>query len=172
MDKHEILSGHRIVVFAVLLNSQQIQIFGIGLLSWNYTINADAENAQFVTFSPDCHKIAVGTGSSLSCWDIASQSSLYIINLPHNLRHISFSKDGKFITTNMGIVDNSTRRLELPRPRGLGDRLHLSGSWICCDKKQAIWLPPDYRPESWGFYDSTIVMGQKSGRVVFLDLDL
>lgn len=77
------------------------------------------------------------------------------------------------IETDQGTLDITTRGPSIqPISRTLADKVSLADVWLYCDDRNLIWLPPDYRSQVWDVCDSTIVMGQYSGRIFFLNLGI
>lgn len=46
--------------------------------------------------------------------------------------------------------------------------LSITEEWIIKDGKYLLWLPKDYRTTSVAIHGNTLVLGLKSGRVIFL----
>ncbi|CAG8176592.1 unnamed protein product [Penicillium salamii] len=160
------------LTLAVTYQTGQVRVFDVAQLTWKHTFEVEVAKTRLISFSPDGQTIALGSASgSVSFRDTESGICQSTLELGSPLRYLSYSEDGKFLETNQGRMEIDSRDPELQQQaRTFADKVSLGDSWISCDDQKLVWLPPDYRSEVWEICDSTIVMGQHTGRIVFLEL--
>ncbi|KAK4232899.1 WD40-repeat-containing domain protein, partial [Achaetomium macrosporum] len=84
---------------------------------------------------------------------------------------VAFSPDGKTLATNYGSLRLSSTSVSPDRK--FQDRaLFVDGEWMTLDGKGVLWLPNDYRATSAALYESTVVLGHRSGGLTFLRFSL
>ena len=50
--------------------------------------------------------------------------------------------------------------------------LSVSGEWVRWREDNILWLPVEYRPSCWATKDNILALGQRSGRVTFIEFNL
>ncbi|CAG8381999.1 unnamed protein product [Penicillium salamii] len=160
------------LALAVTFQNDQVRVFDVTQLTWKHTFEVEDANTRLISFSPDGQIIALGSAGESICFrDTESGICQSTLDLDSRLEYLSYSEDGKFLETNQGRIEIDSREPKLQRQsRTFADKVSLADSWISCDDQKIVWLPPDYRSEVWEICDSTIVMGQHTGRIVFLEL--
>ncbi|CAG8226579.1 unnamed protein product [Penicillium salamii] len=157
---------------AVTYQNGRVRVFDVTQLTWKHTFEVEVAKTRLISFSPDGQIIALGSASgSVSFRDTEFGICQSTLELGSPLKYLLYSEDGKFLETNQGRMEIDSRDPELQQQaRTFADKVSLGDSWISCDDQKLVWLPPDYRSEVWEICGSTIVMGQHTGRIVFLEL--
>ena len=110
------------------------------------TLKGHSDRVQSVAFSPDSQRLVSGSyDDTIRIWDTASGRCLQTLR-GHN-----------------GSANSVAFSLDDPGRHGYG--LGLDESWITCNNRNVLWLPPDYRPSCSAVQGRMISIGCVSGRV-------
>ena len=116
--------------------------------NWNaclQTLEGHNGSVQSVAFSPDGQRLASGSYKTVKIWDAASGQCLQTLEGHHGSASSVFSLDdlGK-CSYNLG--EDKT--------------------WILCNGRNVLWLPPEYRPSCSAVQGRMISIGCSSGQVL------
>ncbi|KAJ5697203.1 hypothetical protein N7488_010887, partial [Penicillium malachiteum] len=106
-------------------------------------------------------------GGIITLWNIATGALKQTLPLREGLKNISFSPDGMYLTSSVGVLhvqsqfDNSIRHSPQTRREIFID----NENWIWRNKQKAVWLPPEFRPTCSAAHGSTLALGHYSGNV-------
>ncbi|GAB1312028.1 Beta transducin-like protein HET-E2C [Madurella fahalii] len=103
-----------------------------------------------VAFSPDGQRLASDScnDNTIKIWDPTSGECLQMLKgHPDSVRSVAFSVD------NLGMYGYS-----------LGE----DQTWIICNGRNVLWLPPEYRPNCSAVHRQMISIGCRSGRVFII----
>ncbi|KAK1777152.1 hypothetical protein QBC45DRAFT_311535, partial [Copromyces sp. CBS 386.78] len=102
-------------------------------------------------------------------WDPASGQCFVTINIGISVAHALFDPTGRYLTTDAGCIEVTTATTENAiRLNGLvaqGYGVGQDESWITCNGKNVLWLPPEYRPRCSAVQELMVSVGCSSGRV-------
>ena len=133
------------------------------------TLEGHSSSASPVAFSPDGSRIASGSGDgTVRIGDAKSGNKVRKLNSHRDQIDLGLGKscDNPHQDTSEK-NDKNTGSVEILGLRG-------KGSWVTWHGRNAVWLPPDYRPGVLDVSDdgSAIVIGCCSGRVVIMRMSL
>ncbi|KAF5604349.1 vegetatible incompatibility het-e-1 [Fusarium pseudocircinatum] len=139
-------------------------------------VEGDGPGISSLAFSMDSQYLASGSyDGEVSIWDLEHCICLQRINAGKTLYRLSFhSYTNSQLYTDIGILD-----LNVPRPESIGvtaspvsdrlsHRISIEGEWVVKHGENALWLPPNYRPDKSAVLESTMAAGYRSGRVLIM----
>jgi hypothetical protein len=111
---------------------------------------------------------------TVKIWDVTTNACIATIDLSRWIENMSFDNTGSHLNTDIGAIDlNASSALNTvvagtlhQKPQLLGYGLSVDNSWITCNSKNVLWLPPEYRPSASAVEASIVVIGCSSGRVL------
>ena len=134
------------------------------------TLEGHGRAVGSVTFSPDGHRLASGSyDNTIKIWNSASGLCFVIIDVGIPVAHALFDPTGCYLITDAGRIEVATATTEnairLNDPVAQGYGIGQDKSWITCNGKNVLWLPPEYRPSSSAVQELMVSVGCSSGRV-------
>ncbi|KAK0731983.1 HET-R [Lasiosphaeris hirsuta] len=156
------------------------------------TLEGHRDSVWSVTFSPDGQRLASGSGdNTIKIWDTTSGQCLQTLEGHRDwVRSVTYSPDGQRLAS--GSVDNTIKiwdtasgqclqtleghRNSVPSvafsPDNPGRHRYSLGrdqTWIICNGRNLIWLPPEYRPSCSAVQGRMVSIGCTSGQVFTVD---
>ncbi|KAK5662998.1 hypothetical protein OQA88_6412 [Cercophora sp. LCS_1] len=158
---------------------------------WNaclQTLEGHSNWVKSVAFSPDGQQLASGSGdTTVKLWDPASGECVQTLKgHSGSVNSVAFSPDGQQLAS--GSYDTTVKLWDpasgecvqtfeghsssvnsvassLDNLGGYRYGLGKDGTWIICNRRNALWLPPEYRPFCSAVQGRMISIGCSSGRV-------
>ncbi|KAK4448347.1 hypothetical protein QBC34DRAFT_112805 [Podospora aff. communis PSN243] len=125
-----------------------------------------------VAFSADGRRLASGSGDrTIKIWDAASGQCLQTHNVSTPVTYVSFDDTGHYLITDVGRISIAAAITEsLTQPPTVKQEYSLGQdeSWITCNGKNVLWLPPECRPSCSAVIGRMISIGCSSGRVLII----
>ena len=173
---NSVVFSHDSALLASASDDDTVKIWDVSNRTCVATLEGHRLFVSSVVFSHDSARLASASGdSTVKIWDSTTHECLATIDVPRVVYNMSFNDIGSYLNTDIGAIDiNSSSPLNMAPtasvhqlPQFLGYGLNTDWSWIVCDSKNVLWLPPDYRPSDLALEASTVVIGCPSGRVLF-----
>ncbi|KAI4270848.1 MAG: hypothetical protein L6R35_006581 [Caloplaca aegaea] len=103
----------------------------------------------------------------IKLWSTKTLQSTHVIHAHHNISRLSFTPDGTFLDTNIGLLQIAEPEVEsFADSRSVWRR---DGEWMMEGSRKMLWLPHDWRPLAWMHYNGVFVFKKPLG-FGFLDL--
>lgn len=146
-----------------------------------WTVKRNAVLNTFLCWSQDGKWLVSASLKKIKLWDIATGQCILVLDAGQHAGKIRFSESNpNLLHTSIGSFDlglllttdvsGTTRVVTSPRPKGYGfsaDRV-----WVTLNGENSLWLPPDYRPESFEqaeVHGNTVVIGCVTGQILMLN---
>jgi WD40 repeat protein len=144
------------------------------------TLEGHSNLVNSVAFSPGSTRLASASyDKTVKIWDASSGACLQTLRVGKRLENVSFDSTGSFLHTAIGNIALQSSEgpsivdvTEPERPLYVGISLSPDGIWIKHDGENILWVPSDYRPFCSSVSETTIGIGNGSGRVWFCRINL
>ncbi|KAL7763954.1 hypothetical protein ACKLNR_005099 [Fusarium oxysporum f. sp. zingiberi] len=142
-------------------------------------LEGHSREVNSVVFSHDSNKVASGSlDNTIRNWNAGTGECGDVVSLHGYADVVSFTLDGRGIVTNRGVFP-----LTGGSPSYAGSAMPWQSSntpmpvctdstWVTAAEKDLLWLPPECRNGEVAVSGSTVVIGCRSGRVVFLRISM
>ncbi|EXL66214.1 hypothetical protein FOPG_17596 [Fusarium oxysporum f. sp. conglutinans race 2 54008] len=128
-----------------------------------------------VMFSHDSTKVASASyDQTVRIWNTEAGICKDVIFLDVYANVLSFTPDERGIVTNRGVfaltgdLESRTEPLMSLQPSAAPMLASQDGTWVTMAGMELLWLPPESRDGQVAVSGSTVVVGCRSGRVIFL----
>ncbi|KAM0539972.1 hypothetical protein ACHAO7_011651 [Fusarium culmorum] len=128
-----------------------------------------------VMFSHDSTKVASASyDQTVRIWNTEAGICKDVIFLDVYANVLSFTPDERGIVTNRGVfaltgdLESRTEPLMSLQPSAAPMLASQDGTWVTMEGMDLLWLPPESRDGQVAVSGSTVVVGCRSGRVIFL----
>jgi hypothetical protein len=145
------------------------------------TLEGHSGYVYSVTFSHDSTRLASASwDSTVKVWDASSGACLQTLDVARVLYSLSFDATSSHLLIEIGFINVSAsmgfsakNETVLQRPQCVDAGVSPDDiTWIMCNGKNVLWIPPEYRPLRSSVCRDTIGMGAGSGRVWFCSVNL
>jgi WD40 repeat protein len=133
------------------------------------TFAGHSGSVMAVVLSPDGQLAASRSDdNTVRLWKIKTKETIRATDCGR-YDELSFNSDGSRLNIGAKEIDSrlSTSNTVSPQP-SQSFTLDVSGQWLSSATSNILWLPPDCRPGAFAARDNCIVLGNGSGRMVFL----
>jgi hypothetical protein len=111
-----------------------------------------------------------GDDGTVELWDARSGAMLQAIAVSTNIQTLSFSKDGKALRTEKGLIlKEFSPPLATSSQRSPPCGLFVKEQWVATGIENILWLPLEYRPGDTAVYGKTVAIGNESGYVLIFE---
>ncbi|KAJ5108899.1 hypothetical protein N7456_005574 [Penicillium angulare] len=136
----------------------------------------------FLSWSKNGRWLASASLQTTKIWDVSTGHCVLTLDIGRHAGMIEFSgPESRFLSTSIGSFDldpyisipapAAGHLLARPQPQGYG--LSDDYAWITWSSVNFLWLPPDYRPESFkqtSIHGNMVVIGCVTGQVLALNI--
>lgn len=135
--------------------------------------NEDNEEVTCISLSLDDRILVSATSRRvMQVWDIAQGICKQTIPVDIEVKELSFTDDGKYLTTGHDLFAFTGEGVlaKTPTSNQLASALYINESWVMKTGQRLLRIPSDYNPKAAVAYQNTVALGGAGGQVVFLDL--
>lgn len=124
-----------------------------------------------IALSPDGSILALATSTcAIQLWNISLGTCKQTVDLYEEIKELSFSDDGQSLKTNQGsFAYNSGVLSNKPDKKLVRPTVYVDGSWAMRGGKKLLQIPPGYKPEITTCYGNTLVIGDVTGDVIYVE---
>ncbi|OAG06628.1 putative WD-repeat protein [Paraphaeosphaeria sporulosa] len=150
-----------------------VKMWDVGTGALLRTLKGHSDSVRAIAFSPDGRLLASASWDrTIMLWGSAFGVVLQMFEVDAIIESLSFSYDGRFLETEVGLLPTLPASLAVGgiiSLRNLPRGIFVKEQWVTRGTESLLWLPPEYRPSCTAFHRNVVALGLPAGRVVFME---
>ncbi|KAJ6107986.1 NACHT and WD40 domain protein [Penicillium sp. IBT 18751x] len=162
--------SHNSHLLASASDDQTVRVWDLATGTLKYTLKGHSDLVVSVAFSRDGRFLASGSFDlTVRLWNPLTSALQQILESKRIVNDLKFSEDGSYLETDLGYL-----RIQ-PPPETSGpnepdaNMFFIEGQWVTFRGENALWLPPEYRPDSSAVKGNKLAWGHAPGRVSIIE---
>ncbi|KAN0073185.1 hypothetical protein V8E54_008405 [Elaphomyces granulatus] len=155
-------------VLASASDNKIVRLWDATTGAWKQTFEGHSYSIKAVAFSPDSRVLASASSDhTVRLWDATTAAWKQTLKVNGTIRSLLFSMDGQYLKTDRGLLslNSGSPDTYLRRERAI----FVNGEWVTQDGQNLLWLPPDHRAACSALFNNMLVLGCRSGQVIFIE---
>ncbi|KAN0070408.1 vegetative incompatibility protein HET-E-1 [Elaphomyces granulatus] len=157
-------------VLASTSSDRTVRLWSATTGAWKQTLEGHSDWVTAVAFSPD-GKVLASTSfdRTVRLWSATTGAWKQTLKVNATIQSLLFSMDGRYLKTDRGLLSlNSGSPDTYLSQEQSTCAMFLNDEWVTQDGQNLLWLPPDYRAECSAILNNMLVLGCRSGQVIFI----